>query len=134
MSADGLEVILRLQVMSKRYDEVTQLLGKPEEVEVASDPELGPLSKWREVFMTCEVSWHLGQRARPRTDFVVVVLPCKTKCSHTAHAQQVHDAWKALGGWVTEHKPNFGPVTVEYFKGASEVTDEEVGHHQAITE
>ena len=47
---------LRLQVMSKRHDEVTQLLGKPEEVEVASDPELGPLSKWKDVFITCEVS------------------------------------------------------------------------------
>ena len=46
----------RLQVMSKHYDELTQLLGQPEEVEVAFDPELGPLSEWREVFMTCEVS------------------------------------------------------------------------------
>ena len=56
---------LRLQVMSKHLNEVIQLLGKPEEVEVASDPDLGPLSEWREVFMTCEVSWHLGQQARP---------------------------------------------------------------------
>ena len=55
---------MRPQVMSKHFDEVIQLLGKPEEVEVASDPELGALSEWKEVFMTCEVSY-LGQRARP---------------------------------------------------------------------
>ena len=60
-----MEMALRLQVMSKRFDEVSQLLGKLEEVEVASDTELGPLSEWKEVFMTCEVSWHLGQQARP---------------------------------------------------------------------
>ena len=64
---------------------------------------------------------------------------CSTTAMHdhsksfAAHDQQVHDAWKALGGWVTKHKPKFGPVTAEYFKGASQVTDEEVGHCQAMS-
>ena len=78
-SADSPEHTLHPQVMSKRFDEVTQLLGKPEEVEVASDPELGPLSEWKEVFKTCQVSWHFGQWARPCGGCCCVVqLPCMT--------------------------------------------------------
>ena len=82
-TADTVEHALRPQVMSKRFDEVTQLLGKPEEVEVASDPELGPLSEWKEVFKTCQVSLHFGQRARPFAGCCCVVrLPCTTCSSH----------------------------------------------------
>ena len=81
-SADSLEHVC-LQVMSKRFDEVTQLLGKPEEVEVASDPELGPLSEWKEVFKTCQVSWHFGQQAKPCAGCCSVLqLPCTPGLSH----------------------------------------------------
>ena len=39
---------------------------------------------------------------------------------------QAAEAWEALGPWVLEAKPDFGPGIKERFDGASKITKEEV--------
>lgn len=39
---------------------------------------------------------------------------------------QAAEAWRALGGWITEAQPTFGPGIKERFEAASRITDAQV--------
>ena len=39
---------------------------------------------------------------------------------------QAYDAWQALGGWISQNEPDFGPGVKERFANASRTSAEQV--------
>ena len=89
----------------------------PADVIQTGDCEIGTiqggLKQWVPIFVVTQASC-VSSSATPRI-----------RQSLTSAHLQAWDAWQALGGWISQNKPDFGPGVKERFENSARTTAEQ---------